>query len=73
VRDPWARQEGETMTAYLAFRAWRDRGPLRDLRDARWVERRWSWQWRWRERAEAWDDAMHRAEDERRLARVSPS
>src|SRR5687767_8719206 len=67
-RFAWQRQDGETATAFAAFVAFRDGGPVRTLagayrlgsgrRQARsasgcWVN--WYRRWNWRLRAEAWD------------------
>lgn len=60
---------GESGKAFLAFRAFRDLGPLRSLSGARPIERRWSYRWRWAERAGAWDTQLWRLADEELLGR----
>lgn len=74
-RAPWDRRKGEPNRSYLAFRAYRDLGPLRMLARVetdvglRTVER-WSARWDWAARAVAWDDETHRLEDARRLEAI---
>ncbi len=75
AREPWDRRQGESARAYEAFRRFRDLGPLRTLDplvdEAGGVRlatlREWQARQDWRDRAAAWDDAVHRLEDRRRL------
>jgi len=75
-KDPWERRDDEPAKPYAAFRAYRDRGPLRLLRDLDgegWSSRMlriWSVRFDWVDRANAWDDATHRADDQRRLEAI---
>lgn len=78
ARDPWDRRPKESARAYLMFRRFRDLGPLRTydmlLGDDASITRRtlleWSGRHDWRDRAEAWDAAVHRADDARRLEAI---
>lgn len=72
-RQPWDRRDGETDRAYHAFRQFRDMGPLRDLGSvagSHVTVGRWSARWDWSARATAWDDALHMADDARRLEAI---
>lgn len=74
----WDRQAGEPTRAHAAFRIYRDLAPHQrtiaevaqqvGLSERR--AREWAAQWQWRERAEAWDDACHRIEDQERLEAI---
>ena len=71
---PWERWEHEPARNYQVFRLFRDLGPLRKLEDLygtievtdRTI-RQWSYDFAWAERATAWDDTIHQAEDRQRL------
>lgn len=75
---PWDRQDGEPSKDYAAFRIFRDLPIVNrrlgsvagqtgmSERRAQEVARRW----RWQERAEAWDEAVHHAEDRERLEAI---
>lgn len=71
----WERQAGEPATPYAAFRIYRDLpAPQRNLSavatQVKLSDRRcryWALTYNWRERAQAWDDACHRIEDQERL------
>lgn len=74
----WDRQHSEPTKAYAAFRMYRDQpSSQRNLQavaeavgvTARMV-RRWAQNWDWRNRADAWDDTCHRAEDQERLEAI---
>lgn len=75
ARDPWDRRPGESARSYESFRRFRDLGPLRGL-DPLVDEpggvrlgtlREWQKRHDWRDRAQAWDDEVHRLQDRRRL------
>jgi hypothetical protein len=75
----WERQPGETSRAYVAFRRYRDLGPLRTVRastdtpDGRRMPghvERWASRHAWVERAEAWDEELYRIEDSERLEAI---
>jgi hypothetical protein len=74
--QPWDRQPDEPSNGYAAFRLFRDLQPsarsnVATVGDSVGVGerqcRQWASDWHWRERAEAWDDACHRIEDQERL------
>lgn len=74
---PWERRPGEHGRAYTGFRAFRDLGPTRTLEPIAAVVganpdtvRRWSSRYDWFERAEMWDDELHRVEDRDRLEAI---
>lgn len=74
--SPWDRRPGESARAYQTFRRFRDLGPLRSF-DAlldetlrRSTVTEWSRRHDWKDRAQAWDDQVHRAEDARRLEAI---
>lgn len=75
-REPWDRRAGESARAYQTFRRFRDLGPLRDLRQL--VDddltlkslRLWQTKFDWLDRSRAWDDRVHRLDDERRLEAI---
>lgn len=76
-RRAWDRRPEETARAYDAFRRFRDFGALRTLPDianatatAMRTINRWSEDHRWFERAIAWDDEIHMADDHRRLEAI---
>lgn len=74
----WERQHGEPTKAHGAFRIYRDTNPAQ--RDIAQVAERvsisprrareWAVEWQWRQRADAWDDACHRIEDQERLEAI---
>jgi hypothetical protein len=74
-RTPWDRRAGESAKAHAYFRRFRDLGPLRSfdvLVDPEHAVtgatlRKWSQTFDWRDRAQAWDEEAHRAEDASRL------
>jgi hypothetical protein len=74
AREPWERRAAETGRAYMAFRAYRDLGPLRRLEDVTGhpygTVRGWSTRHDWVDRASAWDDETHRLDDHRRLEAI---
>lgn len=73
--EPWDRRPGESGRAYESFRRFRDLGPLRTLdqlvggagTERLGTLREWSRRNDWRDRAQAWDDELHRLQDRRRL------
>lgn len=75
AREPWDRRPHESPRGYQTFRRFRDLGPLRQLdplidEDAGIrleTLRRWHKRFDWLDRARAWDDKVHRLDDERRL------
>lgn len=73
---PWDRRPSETPRAYDAFRRYRDLGPLRsfDALEGPGLKRKtlhdWSSHHDWRDRAQAWDDELHRTEDAHRLEAI---
>lgn len=77
-RHPWDRRAGEPARAHVYFRRFRDLGPLRSLDvlvdpDARvFIQtlRKWQRTHDWRDRAQAWDDAVARQEDQARLEAI---
>lgn len=77
-RDPWDRRPGESARAYETFRRFRDVGPLRTLAavvdESAGIRLATVQEWHkrndWRDRAAAWDDAVHRLEDARRLEAI---
>lgn len=76
--EPWDRKPGEPTKHYGAFRIYRDLDPSQrklvvvaeraniSERQARVLASRWVW----RERADAWDDACHRIEDQERIQAI---
>jgi hypothetical protein len=74
-RAPWDKRRGESAKAYEFFRRFRDLGPLRTFEPLVAPEhsvtlqtiRTWSLRNDWRDRALAWDEEVHRAEDLSRL------
>lgn len=77
-REPWERLPREPSVAHDAFRAFRDLGPARRLRQV--AEQlavsvhsvnAWSGRWHWVDRAKAWDDHRYRIEDAERLADIA--
>jgi hypothetical protein len=74
AREPWERRANESSRAYVAFRAYRDLGPLRRLEDVGGEPfnslRNWCHRYDWVDRAQAWDDEAHRGEDRRRLEAI---
>ena len=76
ARTPWDRRPRESAAAHVAFRAFRDLGPLRTL-DALVTDElprtrlsSWSVKHDWRDRAAAWDDELHRTQDQVRLEAI---
>lgn len=73
---PWDRRPGESPRGYQTFRRFRDLGPLRQLDhlvgDGLELKtlRRWHHRFDWMDRARAWDDTVHRLEDQRRLEAI---
>lgn len=74
-RAPWDRRAGESSRAYAYFRRYRDLGPLRawdvladpEHRVTLMTLRHWARTFDWKDRAQAWDEEVHRAEDLTRL------
>lgn len=74
-RNPWDKRPGESSRAYEFYRRFRDLGPLRTFdplvdpehRVTLNTIREWSQKHDWRDRALAWDDEVHRLEDQARL------
>jgi hypothetical protein len=77
-RQPWDRRHAEPSRAYAAFRYFRDLRPTQRSIEAVASEaslsarrcRVLAARWEWRERADAWDDACHRVEDQERLEAI---
>jgi hypothetical protein len=74
----WERLPGELGRAYAVFRSYRDL-PVADRRLETVAEqagvsprqvRAWAARWDWRERADAWDDEVHRIDDRERLEAI---
>ena len=75
ARSPWDRRADETARAHQAFRTFRDLGPTRTLAQLSDVAhmrtlQQWAQRHDWRDRAAAWDDEVHRAQDARRLEAI---
>jgi hypothetical protein len=72
----WERMAGEPSTAWVAFQAYRDQGPMRTI-DAVATPRSpatvkaWSAAFRWRERAAAWDVETDRRRQEANRAAIA--
>lgn len=76
--DAWDRQPGEPSRSYAAFRIYRDMLPFQrsltavgeqiglGARRCQTMAQRWAW----RDRADAWDDACHKVEDQERLEAI---
>jgi hypothetical protein len=77
-RQPWDRRPTESPRAYGYFRRFRDLGPLRQLdvliEPDNHVTKQTLVKWQryhdWRDRARAWDDEVHRLEDQHRLESI---
>jgi len=73
--QPWDRLDGEPAKAYGAFRIYRDlptvQRRLPTVAERAGVSERQcrvlASKWEWRERADAWDEVIHRTEDRERL------
>jgi hypothetical protein len=74
----WDRRAGEPARAYAAFRIYRDLPPAQrtiatvaeQVKGSVRSANRWAVDWRWRQRADAWDDACHRIDDQERLEAI---
>lgn len=77
--QPWERMPKEPSKAHDAFRAFRDLAPGERsaaavgklVRMSEVQVRRYIGAWDWWERAAAWDDEVHRLEDEGKLATIA--
>jgi hypothetical protein len=77
-RNPWDKRPRESAKAYEFFRRFRDLGPLRTFEPLVDPEhsvslqtiRTWSLRNDWKDRALAWDEEVHRAEDLSRLEAI---
>lgn len=72
-REAWARQQGESAKAHLAFLIFRDLGPTRSyplvaqrLTVSTTLVKRWAGRWEWQLRAMAWDEQQRRLDDQAR-------